>query len=89
MYPAPAIPVIDFDPFLYGTSQDRLKVARQVDDAFCKHGFLYLANHGIPQEKVDEAFQWVSRPCFLLLEISVDGDAFDESREKKVLVQVW
>ena len=83
MNPAPEIPVIDFNPFLYGSSQDHVKVARQVDEAFSKHGFLYLANHGIPQEMVDEAFQWVSL-MFPLVEISMEGDTVENHRREDI-----
>ncbi|KIX08962.1 uncharacterized protein Z518_00040 [Rhinocladiella mackenziei CBS 650.93] len=56
------IPVIDFSPFLEANQE---QVARQVDEALCKHGFLYLTNHGISKEKIEEAFQW-SRKFYTL-----------------------
>src|SRR5436305_2922034 len=54
-----SIPLVDFHPFLQGSHLDQKTVATQIDHAFRTVGFVYLFNHGIPQEKVDECFQWV------------------------------
>ena len=56
----PSIPLIDFDRFLYGSTAEREQVAGAIDAALCSVGFLYLTNHGINGEKVDECFRWVS-----------------------------
>ena len=47
-----AIPLIDFQPFLVGTREDRLAVARQVRHACETIGFLYLRNHGVPDAAI-------------------------------------
>ena len=60
-----ALPVVDFGPFLSGTRDDQVEVARQVDEAFRTHACLYLTNHGIPQADIDEAFHQVNS-SFLL-----------------------
>jgi non-haem dioxygenase in morphine synthesis N-terminal len=54
-----SVPIVDFRPFLHGSREDRKAVAAQIDAAFQTFGFLYLTNHGIPQENVDECFEWV------------------------------
>lgn len=51
------IPVIDFRPFRQGDGAARREVARAVGAA-CEHvGFLYLADHGVPQAQVDAVFR--------------------------------
>ncbi|KAF6235478.1 hypothetical protein HO173_006161 [Letharia columbiana] len=56
-----AIPLIDFDQFLNGSTDRREQVASAIDAAFRSVGFLYVSNHGIDQDKVDECFQWSKR----------------------------
>ena len=53
------IPIIDFDLFLNGTDEQKGTTSAQINDAFHNVGFVYLTNHGVPREKVDECFQWV------------------------------
>jgi isopenicillin N synthase-like dioxygenase len=53
------IPVVDFAKAVRGTREEKEKVARQIDDAFRHVGFVYLKNHGVPLEMVDECFDWV------------------------------
>ena len=61
-------PVIDFGLFLSGTREDQAVVARRVDDALRMYGSLYLANHGISQSIIDQAFQQVqSSPVCTLI----------------------
>ncbi|KAF2096364.1 Clavaminate synthase-like protein [Rhizodiscina lignyota] len=55
------IPVIDFDRFLHGSSEEKKATAKQVDDAFHNVGFVYIKNHGIPQEQVDKCFDWSAK----------------------------
>ena len=52
------ISVIDFGAFINET--DKLAVGEAMLESFRKIGFVYLVNHGIPQDKVNEMFEWVS-----------------------------
>lgn len=58
--PIPDIPLVDFEPFLNGRLHDRERVAAFVDAGLSSTGFIYLGNHGIDQQKIDECFSWVS-----------------------------
>ena len=53
------IAVVSFDKFLHGGDEDQRGVARQLYDAFSTVGWVYLKDHGIPQERVDEIFSLV------------------------------
>lgn len=53
------VPVIDFKALSDSTPQSRKDALEKLDDAFQTYGFIYLANHSIGQETVDEAFSWV------------------------------
>jgi hypothetical protein len=62
------IPVVDFGAFLQGGADDKRRVAQDIDDAFCKVGFVYLKNHGVGKEVVDECFAWSKKFFDLPLE---------------------
>jgi isopenicillin N synthase-like dioxygenase len=53
---ADVVPVIDFSLF---RSEKQLQVAKELFAAFKDSGFVYLRNHAVPQDIVDEAFRWV------------------------------
>jgi len=50
------IPIIDFAPFLKGNADDKQRVAKAILAACKGSGFLYLANHGVPQSQMDGIF---------------------------------
>jgi isopenicillin N synthase-like dioxygenase len=54
------IPIIDFSPFLDGTKKQ--EVADKMLTAFRDIGFIYLINHGIPQERIAQMFEMVGAP---------------------------
>lgn len=56
-----SIPLIDFDLFRNGSTDEREMVASNIDAAFRSVGFVYLSNYGIDQYKVDECFRWSKR----------------------------
>jgi isopenicillin N synthase-like dioxygenase len=53
------IPVVDFTKATNGTREEKEYVARQIDDAFRTVGFVYLKNHGVPLDMIQECFTWV------------------------------
>lgn len=53
------IAIVDFGNFLNGTKEEQEQVAREIDNAFQNVGFVYLKNHGVAKEMVEECFQWV------------------------------
>ncbi|EXJ84464.1 hypothetical protein A1O3_05132 [Capronia epimyces CBS 606.96] len=60
------MPLIDFGAFLHGDRPTKKATADQILHAFTTSGFLYLQNHGVPQEMVSQAFsqsaQFFARP---------------------------
>ncbi|KIV84345.1 hypothetical protein PV11_00129 [Exophiala sideris] len=60
-----AIPIIDLEPMRSGNPDDAHKTGTQVYEAFKSVGFAYIKNHGLPQELLDQAFEW-SRKFFAL-----------------------
>ena len=53
------IPIIDFANFGSLSFAQRRETARQIVDGFKNVGFVYLANHGINEGLVQEAFKKV------------------------------
>src|ERR1700676_524606 len=50
------IPIIDFGPFLAGVADERARVAGEIGRACETVGFLYLANHGVPERLIERTF---------------------------------
>jgi isopenicillin N synthase-like dioxygenase len=44
-----------------GTSKEAHETGKKVFEAFRDVGFAYIKNHGLPQELLDQAFEWVSK----------------------------
>lgn len=57
--PGLEIPIVDFKPFLQGSTHDRQLAATSVNSALSSVGFFYLQNHGIEQMKIDRCFELV------------------------------
>ncbi|EGG18616.1 oxidoreductase [Cavenderia fasciculata] len=57
------LPIIDLKSFKSG--EDREKVAKEINDACKRHGFFYIAGHGIEEELIDR-LDSVSRQFFAL-----------------------
>jgi isopenicillin N synthase-like dioxygenase len=56
------LPIIDLGPFLHpststSTADQRLQTARDLVRACRDVGFVYIKNHGVPQDELDEAFR--------------------------------
>jgi isopenicillin N synthase-like dioxygenase len=62
------IPIVDFGKFLSGTREQQKEIALQIDDAFRNVGFVYLKNHGVAKDKVEECFSWSKKFFDLPLE---------------------
>ena len=60
MSEAADIAVVSFDKFIKGGDAEKRAVAKQLYDAFSTVGWVYLKDHGIPQERVEEIFRLVS-----------------------------
>jgi len=52
------VPIIDFGPFLHGDLGQRQVVAASIFEAFRTVGFVYLINHGVPEDELRSAFSW-------------------------------
>ncbi|KAK0461812.1 Clavaminate synthase-like protein [Desarmillaria tabescens] len=63
------IPVVDFGPFRDGTRKQ--EVADAILKSFKEVGFVYLVNHGIPQEKMDGIIGWAKKFFALPMEIKM------------------
>jgi isopenicillin N synthase-like dioxygenase len=58
MSEARTIPVIDFSRWIKGSYDAKKQVAREIADA-CRHvGFVYIVNHRVKHDLLDEAFAW-------------------------------
>jgi len=56
------IPIIDFSKWTgASTSEERLTVARKLSEACHNFGFVFIINHGISPELLEEAFGWSKR----------------------------
>lgn len=62
MSEAADIAIVSFGRFIHGDDDDKRIVARQLYNAFSNVGWVYLKDHGIPQERVDEIFGLVCQP---------------------------
>ncbi|KAH7309828.1 hypothetical protein B0I35DRAFT_359293 [Stachybotrys elegans] len=63
MAPELFIPIIDFTP-LKGEDTEQepfIKAGQEIYEGFKNFGFAYIKNHSVPQDVVDEAFEWSQR----------------------------
>jgi isopenicillin N synthase-like dioxygenase len=68
--PDSGIAIIDFAPFLDGSNKQ--EVANAMLESFKDIGFVYLLNHGIPQERVTQMFEMVRSELPLGLKLNYD-----------------
>ena len=62
------IPIIDFGSYFAGEAGALEKLAKEVRRACEDVGFLYIKNHGVPQDLIDRTFEWSKRFHALPLE---------------------
>ncbi|KAL7929708.1 hypothetical protein V8C35DRAFT_284047 [Trichoderma chlorosporum] len=55
------VPVMDFKAIRASTGEERKKYLRQLDEAWSHHGAIYVINHSIGTEVIDEAFAWCKK----------------------------
>ncbi len=67
-----AIPVVDFEAWSQGSTDERRRIAQQLTDACRRVGFVYIVNHGVPSDMLEEAFLFARKP-------------FELPQEKKML----
>jgi isopenicillin N synthase-like dioxygenase len=62
--PTSEVPVVDFSLFNHGSTEERIQTGKDIVKAFKEVGFVYLVNHQIGEEEIDEAFKQVSGSLF-------------------------
>lgn len=63
-----SIPVVDLGSWSDGSAADRKRIASELTEACRRVGFVYVTNHGVPADLLDEAFSWSRRLFDLPLE---------------------
>ncbi len=63
-----SIPVVDLGLWTDGSATDRERIASKLTDACRRVGFVYVVNHGVPADLLEEAFAWSRRLFDLPLE---------------------
>ncbi|KAF9054972.1 Clavaminate synthase-like protein [Hymenopellis radicata] len=82
------IPVIDFAKYRASASeQEKKETAHSIVNAFKTSGFIYVDNHGIPTEKVQNTFQ-KSAEFFRLPSELKDKLAWEDPRSNRGYVQI-
>lgn len=67
-----AIPIVDFSAWSAGSPEEKQKIAKELTDAARGVGFVYIVNHGVPDDVLEQAFAWSKK-------------LFDLPHEKKML----
>ncbi|KAI0107122.1 hypothetical protein GGR51DRAFT_516341 [Nemania sp. FL0031] len=68
MTPSTSIPVVDMGPWPEGSATDRKRIASELTEACRRVGFVYVVNHGVQADLLEEAFSWSRRLFDLPLE---------------------
>ncbi|KAI1422960.1 hypothetical protein F5Y12DRAFT_786395 [Xylaria sp. FL1777] len=63
-----SIPLVDMGLWPDGSAADRKRIASELTDACRRVGFVYVVNHGVPADLLEEAFAWSRRLFGLPLE---------------------
>jgi isopenicillin N synthase-like dioxygenase len=68
MTPPATIPMVDLSAWSGGSAMARKRIASELTEACRRVGFVYVVNHRIPADLLDEAFAWSRRLFDLPLE---------------------
>ncbi|UJR13031.1 hypothetical protein I4U23_000058 [Adineta vaga] len=78
------IPVIDFEQFLNGNMEEKIKTAKTIGEACRNVGFFYLKNHGVSKQLTEDAMAQSKRYFALPLDVkmkqAVRGQPYDDGR---------
>lgn len=55
------LPIVDIAPFLAGTEEDKLRVAKAFGNAFETVGFAVIVGHGVPEELLTDTYGTMTR----------------------------
>ncbi|GME57722.1 Isopenicillin N synthase [Neofusicoccum parvum] len=67
-----SIPIVDFSSWTNGSPEEKQKIAKELTGAARGVGFVYIVNHGVPGDVLEQAFGWSKK-------------LFDLPHEKKML----
>jgi len=82
------IPIIDFSAFRVATAQsEKRRVSDEIVNAFKEVGFVYLTNHGIPADTIDNVYR-KSAAFFNLPQEIKDQVAWDDPRANRGYVKI-
>jgi isopenicillin N synthase-like dioxygenase len=54
-----SIPSVDLSKFTKGSKEERQQFVEELGKAYEEVGFVAVKNHGIPQDLIDELYQYV------------------------------
>lgn len=74
---------MDFKAIHASTGAERKKYLARLDEAWSKHGAVYVINHSIGTEVIDEAFAWVSQSYR-----GLDFDPCDHDTNRTIVCQL-
>ncbi|KAK7917265.1 hypothetical protein PG985_010873 [Apiospora marii] len=66
------IPIVDFQKWANGSVAERRQIAKELTEACRRVGFVYIVNHGVPDDLLQQSFDWTKR-------------LFDLPQDKKML----
>lgn len=55
----PGLSTLDFAQYRHGAPSERIEFAKQLIESFQNYGFVKITNHGIPDERIRQLFDFV------------------------------
>lgn len=75
-----SIPLVDLEPWFTGSEEERVALARQVDELLQQCGFLVVTNHRVPADVIEacrsEARTFFHQPEEVKAAVAMEGDAY-------------